>query len=505
MAAEDFLIAQPSPDSDACILIGRLPVAPVSPVHLGRAVLWIVDEVGAANGHGQLRGTVTVLSVLPITTGQMLEVAINDFIHRIPKHLPSLYVSRGLPPPYEAGYAVAIDTVAACMESHRRARVTRQQDAFVWQRHLFDNIADYMARRLPAQWEAALAGVPAFICGAGPSLDFSIGALAGVAGRGVTFAADSSLRALAACGLQADFAVSVDAAKTPSKCCPDAMLPDRVILSAVSPPEWAGIIPGEKRRYLSSNQVTLEWLASVGVDRTKVEVHENCGATAIELARFLGCSPIYLFGMDLALNEDSTRRHHRAADESLYTNSGFDAGQEFPCVPGNFSPEVLTHVIGDWRALNRRLAALPAGLVRVVTDRGARLSNTMVVRPEEFVLPMMLTPKDALLDAMRAVAPPAAPLKPIADKLDRIGQHLAGWMPFLQEVLEASGPALLVDHLRSFLAVPENAQILGAYSLKLMPHLLPPVVGEATEWKEIIEELGTLGRRAISAATACRD
>ncbi len=492
--------------ANTCILIGHLPATLTPPVHLGHAVLWIVDAAGAAAGHGRLDASMTVLPVLPDTAAPALEEAINDFIRRTPKQMPSLYVSQELPAQYDASYAAAVDTVAACLESHRRARITRQQDAFAWQCHLFDNTGDYVANRLPAQWEAALAGIPAFVCGAGPSLDASIDALVGVAKRGVVFAADSSLRALAKHGVRADFAVSVDVAKTPSQCLPGTSLPHRAVFSAVSPPEWAGAISSGRRYYLSSNQVTLDWFASMGVARTKAEVRENCGATAIELARFLGCSPIYLFGMDLALNsEGPPERHHRAAEQSLYARSGFDAGQNFPRVPGNFSPAVPTHVLGDWRALDRRLAAWPAGMVWVVTDRGAKLGNTTVVRPEDFSLPTVTRPKETPLGALRAMGPPPAPGKTIADKLERFGQHLAGWTPALLEMLHTGGSGLLVNHLRTFLAAAENAQMLGAYSLKLMPHLLPPIVEGATDWDGIIRELGELGRHAVGAAAACRN
>ena len=512
MPTDCFLVEKPSPGSDTCILIGRAPSGMEPPSAPWRAVLWIVDADGAANGLAAQPST--AVSVLPADqcTAAQLEAGIDDFLTRAPKHLPSFYVTRGIPPEHEARFLAAIDIAAACMESSHRARMTRQQDAFAWQSHLFENAAAYAARRLPDQWQGALAGLPAFICGAGPSIEASINQLAGAARNAVVFAADSSLRALSKAGVQADFAVSVDVAKTPSKCLPESHEPDRVVLSANSPPEWSGAVAADRRYYVSSNQLTLDWLEPLGVSRTKVAVCENCGSTAIDLARFLGCAPICLFGMDLALNTLNTdgpvQRHHGEVETSVYAKSGFNPRQEFPRVPGNFSPEVPTHVIGDWRALDRRLAGWPEGLVWVVTDRGAKLSNTTILRPEEFALPAAGLPgpqKQSRLAALPAPRTPArGPLRAVSDKLGPFGNRLAQWAPSLRKTLESGGVQSLAGNLCSLFAVPEHGQMLGAYSLKLMPLLLPPVTEEGTDWSAIITELEALGRQAARAATALR-
>jgi hypothetical protein len=504
MATEHFLVEKPSPGSDACILIGRMPEGMKGPGEPWRRVLWIVDAAGAAGGLAALAGA--AVSVLPVEecTAAQLEAAVDDFLAKTPKHLPALYATRGMPPEYAGRFATAIGTVGACLEAHHRARVTRQKDAFAWQSNLFENASGYVARRLPDQWEGALAGLPAMVCGAGPSLGVSVEALARMAGKGVVLAADSSLKALARVGVEADFAVSVDVAKTPVKCLPEGLGPGRVVLSVNSPPEWTEAMPGDRRYYVSSNQLTLDWMASLGVARTKVAVCENCGSTAIELARFLGCAPICVFGMDLALNADGpVQRHHEGVERSLYANSGFNPEQEFPRVPGNFSTEVPTHVIGDWRALDRRLAGWPAGLVWVVTDCGARLSNTRVLRPEEFALPGAGGQKESRLEGLaRPAAATAGQMRMVSEKLGRFGQGLVEWAPALRKALETGGGNAVAGNLRSLFAVPEHGQMLGAYSLKLMPHLLPPVEEEGTDWRGMIDELESLGREAGRAAKA---
>lgn len=504
MGADIFLIEQPVPGADACILIGRCPAGVSLPAGRWRRVLWIVDAAGAVSPPTGSCEALLVLKADQLVSSD-LEAAVGEFFTQTPKFLPSLFVTKHLPAEQEAQFSAAIDCVAAVFESHQRTRLTRQKDAFAWQSYLLQNLGSYARCRLPATWAGALAGVPAFVCGAGPSLTVSAPALARAVSGGVVFAADSSLRALAKVGVAADFAVSVDVAKVPEKCLPDGPGPARVVLAATSPPAWSNAIPAARRFFVSSHQVTLDWLVGLGVIRPPVEVCENCGATAIELARFLGCAPIYLFGMDLALDANDLRRHHEAVETSLYQNSGFNSQQQFPLVPGNFSPEVPTHVIGDLRALDQRLAVWPAGLVRVVTDRGARLSNTTVVRSEEFVAPVSTAAKESMLARLPAASPPSEKsMRVVAGKLDPFGKRLVEWVPLLRKTLESRGAEAVVTALRSMFATPENGQMLGAYSLKLMPLLLPPIDPDPKFWRGIIGELEALGRQAVGAADAVR-
>jgi hypothetical protein len=384
------------------------------------------------------------------------------------------------------------------LEAHQRARVTRQKDGFRWQQQLLQNLPAYARRRLPSAWAGALRGFPAFVCGAGPSLDVSAPSLAAAAQSGVIFAADSALRTLARHGVTADFAISVDAAKLPEKCLPATLPPARVVLSAISPPTWQEALPADQQFFLSSNQITVDWLAAQGIARTIVSVAENCGSTGIELARFLGCSPIYFFGLDFALDSGQPARRHTAeADPALYTQSGFDPTQGMPHVPGNYGTPVPTHVLGDLNALNKRLSSWPAGLAFNVNDRGARLTNTTLITPAEFSLAELVSPKRALLDSLPAV--PTSPPNSAFGQLRTLGNRCFEAIPALQRALEKEGPAALVTNFRTLFRDQELGRSLGAFSLKIMPHLLPPIEGDVTFWQTQIDEFSVLAGLARSA------
>jgi len=494
---DGFGIEKPFPKTDGCIVIGRMPGNILDRLMPKEHLLWIVDGAGISREQENISACCKHTEILILDSASRWEAVLTEFLLKMPRLLPSLYVTNFIPPELQTEYTDLIGKTVVFLEEEYRARVTRQQDAYTWQCHLLENLADYVMRRVPDEWEGALAGIPAFVCGAGPSFAVSAPALAHLADKGVIFAGDSSLKALSKLGVKADFVVSTDMAKTPEKCMPqDTIIPQRAILGAISPPGWADGIPIERRYYLSGNQLTLDWLAQMGVQRTKCSVYENCGATAIALAHFMGCSPIYIFGMDLSLSEEgSVQRHHSDVDKSTYANSGFNAKQNFPRVPGNFADTVPTHVLGDWKALDERIVGYPEGTVIVVSDRGAKLRNTTVIRPEELSLPLTsVSPKDKLDSLPEPAETARASITQIKIKINQFGKNMESVLPQLRRQVQSGAIQEVVQWFRRLLVMEDAGKMLGAYSLKLMPCLLPPVETDKAFWENILNELEELVR-----------
>lgn len=408
------------------------------------------------------------------------------------RRLPSVFVAPADPARDHASLVTL--TLGELREQHR-ARVTRQQDGLAWQRHVLANLPLYARRPLPAAWKDALAGVPAAVCGAGPSLDVSAPRLATGQEGCVVFAADSALRTLARHGVRADFAVSIDVAKVPEKCLPESgELPGRVVLTAVSPPSWSARVGEERVHFVSSRQITTDWLAQRGVPAPALAGAENCGVSALELARWLGCAPIYLLGLDLALS--GTQRHTGAVDATIYARSGFDAAQACPEVPGNWTEMVPTHAPGDWRALNARLATFPIGTVINVNDRGARFENAPAVQPADWIAP---APSAANANAKAErlaglgsggridAAAERAAAAALAE-LRACGQRVRTALPAARSALVKRGPEGAAATLRPLLADAAIGRALGGFALKLMPHLLPPTEGDVDFWRGLIDE-----------------
>ncbi len=482
MPQHGFVLAHPYPHSRTAVIFGDLPKNTGNLFTELSASLWICDQPTPEAQHLLPEHT----RVLPLNalTKPTLIIALDELIRLDPRRLPSLFSSADSPWLAEAH---------AHLESQHRARVTRQRDGFTWQKNLLSSLPLSVRQPLPSAWQNAFAGQPAFVCGAGPSLDVTAPALAAHAEHAIVFSADSALRTLARHRITADFVVSVDAAKLPTNCLPEGRIPARAVLSPVSPPEWLQAMQKKQLHFASSRQVTSDWLVSRGATKPALAVAENCGATALELARFLGCAPIFLIGMDLALAPDQpTQRHTADADQGQYTQSGFDATQDYPHVPGNWHESVPTHVIGDWRALDERLARWPVGLVTNLTDRGARLRNTTVIHPADFKWPCFTTPLSRPLNLPEAEAFDEITTAQALAGLRTVLTAESGTPARLRKTLQTGGPEAVANALRQQLAQGQLARALGGYALKLMPHLFPPIEGDAIFWSGLVDEFATL-------------
>lgn len=489
-SAELKSFVQEFPGATTCVVIGAVRPEWRERLSRARAMLWCAGAGDIAAGAPPISGARVQLfprdGASPAQWGETLV----RFVRLDARRLPSVFVA----PAEEADECRRASFVAVLLDELReqhRGRVTRQEDGFRWQQHVLANLPRYARRPLPPEWRGALAGLPAAVCGAGPSLDVSAPRLAAGQEGCVVFAADSALRTLARHGVRVDLAVSIDVAKLPEKCLPESgQLPGRVVLSAVSPAGWSERVGEERVHFVSSRQITTDWLAKSGVAAPAQAGAENCGVTALELARWLGCAPIFLFGLDLALS--GRQRHTGAADASIYARSGFDAAQEFPEVPGNWEERVPTHAPGDWRALNARLASFPGESVFNVNDRGARLENARPVRPETWLAPEACAKAERLARLASGDARDGADATAAFEELRACGRRLSTAMPELRAALAARGPEALVVVWRRVLADPALGRALGGFALKLMPHLLPPTEGDADFWRGLLDEFEQL-------------
>ncbi|MEO6994653.1 MAG: 6-hydroxymethylpterin diphosphokinase MptE-like protein, partial [Lacunisphaera sp.] len=436
-----LLLDQTVPGATTCLVIGELPNPVGFALDCYQSILWWADPTHAHATIARLGLKRVSLGSLEAATPAVIAQTLEHFVRLNPKKLPSLYVTEAIGGPHDETYRMIIAETHALLEDTRRSRFTRQQDGFFWQKHILQNAAAYARNRVPASWAGALRGRPAFIVGAGPSLDVSIPQLAAHAGRAVIFSSDSALRALARHGVTADFAVSIDVAKIPAKClAPDGPAPARVILASVSPPAWQAAVPSAPF-FLSGHQLTDDWFAAQGVARTEVAVTESCGSTALELAHYLGCDPIHLFGMDLAVDPaDQARRHQQDADAALYVRSNFDPTARLPRVPGNYTDTVPCFALGDWRELDARLATRTAPTVINVTDRGARLRGTTVVHPDAFALDAPPLDRSSLTAALEPVETPESATAALK-ALRIVGARCAQALPGLRHALTFRGPA----------------------------------------------------------------
>ncbi len=482
-----FCFEQSTKGASLAIVVGSLTADTVPTLRPYRAILWFVAPAQRTTWPADLPAPCGVVDI-PANSPGAIEAALDSFVLRDTRCLPTVLLSEAVLG--DEASANALGEIIPALRRIHTIRQTRQIDGGLWQRHVLSNLAAYVRRRLPPEWAGTLAGLPAVICGAGPSLDTTGPLLKDVVQRAVVFSADSALGALARQQVVADFGISLDAAKVPEKCLAGVSHPPRWLgLANLSPPEWLQVPVEAGSFFCSSSQITVDWLEAQGVARTLVPGQDNCGVTALALARFLGCSPIYLFGMDQALDEnEQQRRHHQGANAELYAESGFKAESRHPRVPGNYAMTVPTHIEGDWQALNATLATWPRGLVFNVTDRGARLNNTTLMAPGDWAVPTGGETKARRVEGMTLTAAPEALVDAVLARVRAGAQARLPQIEALASNVTHSGPALTQHALRLLFANADFAQIMGAFSLKLMPHLPPPLEKDITFWQDLVAE-----------------
>lgn len=477
----------------SCVLVGGPGDAPGFDATQYGSILWLVDALGALL---PLRGAAPD-AVTTVVLGGLAPGAVGPALDRLhqrdPFHPPRLFLSRSLAGASDGRHGDTIAQVHSWFERLRIEHGLLPRVAFGRQKNFLLNVAEYVQRRVPASWAGALQGVPAFVCGSGPSLDVSVVALAPVADRGVVFAADSALRALARHGVQADIAVTTSSRKLPEQCLAPGSEPARIVLASLSPPGWREAIARERCYFLSRSHPTENWLADLGVAPAPVATAENCGITVLELARFLGCAPIYLFGLDLAADAAHPARHHSVDADPAIERNAMPESVAWPRVPGNYSETVPTFLQADWSACDARLASWPAGLVVNVNDRGARLRNTRLVHPRQFGLDPGGGAKRLALAhlALPASEDPAAGRHALTS-LGAQGTIGCRALPGLRLVLEQQGVDALAVELRRLFAGFEFSRALGSMTKKLMPHLDVPSAYDAAFWAGMLDEIEEL-------------
>lgn len=159
------------------------------------------------------------------------------------------------------------------------------------------------------------AGVPAIICGSGPSLEKHLPLLKELGNKALLFAPGSAANILTANGITPHFGVVVD---------PNAESYHRVITSrAFTTPffyrgrvhnEALNTIPGARLYIGGSGDYSIAtWFEEqLGLPLYDIEEGQNVVNFAVSIATHLGCNPIIFVGMDLSLPEG---RHYATGIE----------------------------------------------------------------------------------------------------------------------------------------------------------------------------------------------
>ncbi|MBN2873559.1 MAG: DUF115 domain-containing protein, partial [Spirochaetales bacterium] len=158
---------------------------------------------------------------------------------------------------------------------------------------------------------AALTGVfkdmPAIVLAAGPSLDDLEGLLPALAERAVVICVDTALRSALRMGVEPDFVVVVDPQYWNYRHLDRCVSPRSILVTEAA--VWPAVL-----RFNTRTKVFCSSLYPLGryVEGKRGEMRGALGAggsvatTAWDFARLIGCSPVYMAGLDLAFPDGKT-------------------------------------------------------------------------------------------------------------------------------------------------------------------------------------------------------
>ena len=152
-----------------------------------------------------------------------------------------------------------------------------------------------------------LAGKPALIVSAGPSLDKNIALLKNAAGKALIISVDTALTPLMQAGIQPDFVVAIDPNFSTNKAFHQSMNGIKPCL-VFDPCVPASVPNGFKNKLMLDSDVSIsQWIAKYYEEKGSLGKSFSVAHTAFLFAQHLGCRPIIFTGQDFSFH--SKRLH----------------------------------------------------------------------------------------------------------------------------------------------------------------------------------------------------
>jgi hypothetical protein len=223
-------------------------------------------------------------------------------------------------------------------------------------------------------------GVPAFIVGAGPSLNKNGHLLAGVRGCGLVLACDTALRPLLRAGVAPDVVMSIDGSDLNYKNFAGVDAPDTTL---VAEPMTVHRIVAEYRGPLliaSFGGPVMDWVEGFCGKKGELKSGGSVSTAALHFAHRMGCNPIVFVGQDLSYPGGIAY-----AQGTFYADEGYRSPLsrqdmvEVPAVDGGtvITPRFMKCFI-NWfeEAIPALKRSTPELEVIDATEGGARIAGT---------------------------------------------------------------------------------------------------------------------------------
>lgn len=486
---DKWLIENTSNGATLCILLGDISKERLkqSLDHYSKGVLWITKNRQRLNANSH--NLICLELDDPKNPTTSFSERLTNFIAQDYGCLPDIKSTSHS----DAWIISILDLLMLQFDSTIRARKTRNEDGFMRQNNVFENLCHYLKRRIPDAWENQGKARLGIVVGAGPSLDITLPIISRWEIPYNIIATDSAIQALYNTDLSPDFVVSIDPAKSKESCTSSNQSPGILIASNTTHPSWINSWK-DKSAFISGPILCEDWLEQKKIfPKAKVNAINNVGLTAIALADFLAFEVIILVGMDLGTDMKSGK--NRYAEITDRPQSLVPYGTKSYRIPGNFSSNVETSFLSDWKdtsdfckkiCQNRQIINL--------NDRGAQIEGCIVIHSDSAIelhetLKAFITDSvdaDELCNDMSYSEENFDTVfTALASACDRSWKHirLAEKNPTLQNQFLC---------LRNLMTDPDFPTIIGDYSFAIMPVLLSKDATQLSQLKEFIDNIKLL-------------
>ena len=460
-------------------------------------VLWISSPIEYENSLPSNIKKIPLNHPLPLLKEDLENFMLSEY-----DSAPTVKVSKSINENYPEQYTKILDIIIAEIDSTMRARRTREETGFLRQRQIFMNLANYLTKRLPNEWNMLGQGSLGIVVGAGPSLDITLPLLKDRITKPIIVATDSSLRALKSVGLDPDFVVSIDPQKTFDSCSIPNYTPGIAILSSQSHASWSKEW-GKRCCFLSGRVITEDWLAEKGISKTSLLAINNAGLTALAFADFLNTSAILTVGLDLAGGGQGQERYAENTNRSHMQTFA----SHYHDIPGNFSETVPTPFLSDWQETSDYCLRISQKKTVInLNDRGAKLEGATLVHPDQIE-----ELKEALNENLKAFKLEDRTVLDIRKSLTGMGliQLLTQLVTFCDQYWDAlaeeetENTSSQLNFLRNLLSNREFASLLGDFAFSIMPKISADKTMEPKELKSAIKQLQHTIWRLEDAVLEC--
>jgi hypothetical protein len=265
----------------------------------------------------------------------------------------------------------------------------------VWIQNLLQNACEIISNPGVATLFTKFTGIPAFIIGAGPSLEKNVRYLACAKGKGLLICTDTALKPILKWGIVPDFVVTLDAQE---KSCGDfdglEIEGPWLVADATCTPKVLSGYKGGKlifftghahferdgRMVLKGLNPLMDWFYNLIPDKGHIQTGGSVSTSSFDLARCFGADPIVFVGQDLSYSDerlyadgvDHIKRYNYMREYMTdYIEKGLDALNRFYTLEGRYEEALQDGTLYKEFMKRKLLLEVPSydGEGRVLTTR----------------------------------------------------------------------------------------------------------------------------------------